>query len=53
MRSIPDAADQLIQIQHEVEPDQAAIATYRRYHALYDSLYPALKDRFKTLASFP
>ena len=31
----------------ELEPDPGAVALYRRYQQLYDSLYPALADGFK------
>jgi hypothetical protein len=29
------------------------VALYRRYHELYDSLYPALVERFRALADLP
>jgi xylulokinase len=50
-QSIPEATDRLVQIQGETEPDAKAAAVYRNSHALYDSLYPVLKDRFAALGA--
>jgi len=48
--SIPEATDRLISMRGEMNPEATAAAVYRRYHPLYDSLYPALRDRFAALA---
>lgn len=48
--SITETTDRLVALTDEVAPEGAAAAEYRRYHALYDSLYPALRDRFGALA---
>jgi xylulokinase len=49
--SIPQATDRLIQLRGEVDPDAEAAAIYRRSHALYVSLYPALRDSFAALST--
>jgi xylulokinase len=49
--SIPEATDRLIRVHGESPPDAAIAAIYRRYRDLYDSLYPALKERFAALGA--
>jgi xylulokinase len=48
--TVAEATDRLVQIREEVLPDAARSAIYRHYRALFDSLYPALADRFRALA---
>jgi xylulokinase len=48
--SIPYATKRLVEIVDEVAPHPPSVAAYRRYQALYDSLYPVLADRFDALA---
>jgi xylulokinase len=48
--SVAAATDRLVHVGGEVAPDPAAVALYRRHHALYDRLYPALQPEFASLA---
>jgi xylulokinase len=47
--SVEKATDSLISIEAQVVPDEAEAAHYARYRAVYDRLYPALKEEFAAL----
>jgi xylulokinase len=49
--SIPAATDRLIAISSSTEPRAITAELYRRYHAIYRALYPALREQFKALAA--
>lgn len=48
--SIPAAVERVVQLRAEVPPG-VNVPLYRRYHALYDQLYPALRENFAVLAA--
>jgi xylulokinase len=48
--SVAAATDRLVRVGGEIAPDPAAVELYRRHHALYDHLYPALQAEFAALA---
>jgi xylulokinase len=48
--SVTAATDRLVRVGEEVAPDPDAVELYRRHHALYDRLYPALKPEFAAAA---
>lgn len=49
--SVTDAVDRVVKISQGAEPGRVANTVYRRYHALFDSLYPTLAPHFTTLAT--
>ncbi|MHB0876401.1 MAG: xylulokinase [Anaerolineae bacterium] len=48
--SVEEACRSAIVITQRVRPVPASQAVYERYYALYDSLYPALKERFQEVS---
>lgn len=49
--SLPEACSAVIQYGQTQAPDPASTERYRRLHALYRRLYPALKESFAELAA--
>jgi xylulokinase len=49
--SISAATHELIAINSSTEPDPSSTDVYRRYHAVYRGLYPALRRSYRDLAS--
>lgn len=49
--SVPQAVAQLVTLRDRVEPQVESAAVYRRYHHLFDSLYPALREPYAALAA--
>jgi xylulokinase len=50
LASVAETTDRLVRISDEVTPDPAGVELYRRHHALYDRLYPALQAEFAEAA---
>lgn len=48
--SIDAAAARLVRRRDELAPDPARHEIYRRYHRLFDALYPALREQFAEVA---
>ena len=51
--SVVDACAAAVQTTAVTEPDPAAHAKYAEYYAVYQALYPALKDQFAALSKIP
>lgn len=49
--TVQEACRALITVRRTAEPNEAASKAYAPYYALYRSLYPALKDRYRALSS--
>ena len=49
--SVAEGCEQTVQANEPMQPNEANTREYRRFYALYCSLYPALKERFAALAS--
>lgn len=47
--SLPEATDRVIALGAETEPEPSMVEMYRRYRAIYTTLYPALQKQFKAL----
>lgn len=51
-KTVPEACKAMLQINSDsLAPDSANTAEYRKFHAVYSSLYPSLRDNYKTLAN--
>jgi xylulokinase len=48
--SVEEACRYTIILTDQVRPVPANKAAYERFYALYDSLYPVLKDRFREVS---
>ncbi len=48
--SVPEACDAIVGVDKIVDPIAENVPEYEKYYQLYRSIYPALKDSFKTLA---
>lgn len=48
-QNVPAACEQMIRVQDVQQPIADNAPTYRKYYAMYTSLYPALKDSFSRL----
>src|SRR5207253_730006 len=48
--SVAEAASRLVELRDELAPDAAMAARYRRYHQLYDGLYPQLRGHYAAVA---
>lgn len=49
--SIPRAVDRLVALRDEIEPNRVTAELYRRFHELYDGLYPSLRGHFAALGA--
>lgn len=49
--SVQQACDNMIRVNTPQRPDDAASGQYENYYRLYCSLYPSLKEHYRTLAS--
>ncbi len=48
--SVPEACEAIVGVDQIAAPTQANIPVYEQYYQLYRSIYPALKENFRTLA---
>ena len=47
--SVPAACKEAVLIKTTQNPDEKAVAEYKKYSGLFDELYPALKEKYKRL----
>lgn len=49
--SVQEACDKMISFNLPVQPDETAGAEYEKFYQLYRSMYPPLREHYKTLAA--